>query len=510
MELLKRLRLPFTSGASVLDDTKALFREKLVDASFNHPWTPEAPLLDDPETRRAMYKIWWAYFDNTVYNSVEDGGYRDAINTWLGSAKVGNLAPLFNPVERTVRAYEYVFDGNFGEDIVIDELVKPNGAKVNPKIIEPLEHIWKWSNINGWKNELLIKTATLGSCGLRIIYSTDPRDGQKIFFVPEHPSIIRLIERDARDNITQLVLEYERDEGEFLAEDENLRTRHRYVEYMSREKFWMTRDGQWWNYITEEFVETKEEATIPNVLGIVPYVLITQNRIGSDFGVPCFYGRERQIDHLNALAARINYQIHKHVSGTWLIEGGGPPPTSIKMGDQLIWYVQKEINTTSQVSVHDLVSKLNIGEAINQQGKLLLELMNALPEMKATDGEYLSHQSGGTVAHLRLPAEKRIIEARTNIESMMIKAQQIGLSLGILHNMWNIGSGTGTREAADTAYAKGLLSHRFNKRPALPLTVGDELEKAKAKQAEAAAENPDTPKVKGGNNRGIISSTSGN
>jgi hypothetical protein len=503
-EFVKSLRLG-VNPTDVLANTKALFKNISTDASFAHSYTPEAPLLDVQESRNAMYKLWWAYFDNTIYNAAEDGGYRDIVNMYLGSAKIGNLAPLFNPVERAVRAYEYVFDGSFGEEITLAEEI--DGEPVNPKIIEPINQIWKWSNINSWKNELLLRTACLGTSGLRIVYRENKGE-KKIFLIPEHPSIIKFVERDERENITQIVLEYEKVEGDYYDQD-NPRMLHRYVEYMSREKFWMTRDGSWWNFLTQKTVDTKEEATIKNRLGIVPYVLVTQTKIGSDFGVPCFYGKERMIDHLNALTAHINQQIRRHVTATWLIEGGGPKPKKIPMGDQFIWYVQKDANVGSQVSATDLVSKMDLGKAIQQQQELLAELTNAIPEMKATDGAFLSHQSGGTVAQLRLPAEQRILGARTNIEAAFVKAQQIALSLGILYKMWDLGEGWGSREIADKTYALGLENHKFINRSALPLTTDDKLTLSKARQAEAAAENPEVSGVQGGDNTSIPSTENG-
>jgi hypothetical protein len=513
MEPLKPLRLPFAVPEDVLANTKSLFRSITSESSFDKVYTPEAPLLDDFEARRWQYKIWWAYFDNKIYMGTADGGYRDLINTYLGSANIGNLATLFNPVERAVRAYEYVFDGKFGKDVKVNDTV--DGQPTNKAIIDPIKQIWKWSNINGWKNELLIKTAALGTCGLRIEIVLQPE--KKIFFVLDAPDKIKFVELDARENIIQLVREYEKVEGEFYDED-NPRMLHRYVQYMSREKFWMTRDGSWWNYVTQKTVPTKAQATVSNTLGIVPYVMVTQTKIGSPFGVPCFYGHERQIDHLNALAAHINQQIRRHVTSTWLIEGGGPKPKQMLVGDNNVWYIQKDSSIGSQVSVKDLVSRLDLGNAIKQQTELRDELANSIPEMKATDGQFLSHQSGGTVAQLRLPAEQRILGARTNIEAALVKAQQIALSLGILYNfpVWDLGFGQGSRARADKTYAEGKLDHEFNERPALPLTVDDKLTIAKASQATAAANNPNVPGVKGGNNKNIpaptpaVSSTTGN
>jgi len=510
MDFARALSLPIDSQ-TFLDETKAIISNRLVEANFAEAVTPEVPELSTSESRDRLYRIWWAYFTNHIYDSKTDGGYRDLINKSLGSHAIGNLAPLFNPVERAVRSYEYVFDGKFGEDILIDDNVAEK-QKVNAKAKAAIEDIWNWSHINEWKNKLLVRTAALGTCGLRIVYRND-NNGKRVLLIPEHPSLVRFVEKDERGNITQLVLEYDKVEGEFFGEDENKRVFHHYLEYMSKEKFWMVRDGEWWDYTANngkgEVVDTKEKATIPNRLGFVPYVFIMQTDLGGDFGVPCFYGQERRIDHLNALAAHINHQIHKHVVPTWVIEAAGPEPEFLEMGDQSIWYIHRDSSSGSQFAAHDLVSKLSLSEAITQQTKIQEELTNSIPEMKATDGQFLSHQSGGTVAHLRLPAEQRILGARNNIEFAFVKAQKIALSIGIFYGIWDLGTGTGSRTAADDAYANGLEDHKFNKRPALPLTVDDDLTVAKAKQADAAAENPTIGGVQGGNNRVIPSPNSG-
>lgn len=504
MDFLKALTLPVDTQ-TVLDAAKGVLKDQLIRANFEDVNTPEVPILATYESRQVAYKLWWAYFDNHVYEPQEWGGYRSIISDLLGDSAVGGITSFFNPVERAVRAYEYVFDGKFGEDIILDTKVD-NGNTINNVTKEAINQTWNWSNINGWKDKFLIKSAALGTCNIRIVFRND-NNGKRILLLPEHPSIVRYVERDDRGNITQLVLEYEKVEGDFFDDGDNQRQQHKYIEYMSREKFWMVKDGEWWNYTLNngkgEFVDSREEATVPNKLGIVPYVFAMLVDIGGDFGVPCFYGRERQIDHLNALAAHINYQIHKHVVPTWLIEAGGPVPELIQMGDQKIWYVKKDTSITSQVSVKDLVSKMDLNQAITQQTKLQEELTNSMPELKATDGQFLSHQSGGTVAQLRIPAEQRILVARTNLESALVKAQKIAISLGILHGIWDLGTGINSRSAADEAFAQGLEDHRFAKRPALPLTTDDRLTLAKAEQATAASQNPQIPGVQGGDNTAI-------
>ncbi len=491
MELLKGLRVPLQMPEDFFANSRALLSSVQQTATYDRVFTPEAPELDNLDTRRFLYKLWWSYYVNKTYQSIDNGGFRDYINQLLGDSRTGNLSSFFNPVERAVRAYEYVFDGAFGTEIKVE------GSK---EVTDAIGNMWKWSNIDGWKNEMLIRCASLGTVGLRVSYSTDgTSSGKRIYLTQEHPSIIREVEEDTRGNLRQIVLEYEREEGEFL-ETTNPRQLHHYVEYMSTDKFWMVRDGQWWNFQTKQAVKTKEEATIQNVIGVVPYVLVRQSLIGSSFGVPCFYGKDTAIDNLNALATYIVTQIRRHITATWLITGGGPAPTQIPMGDEYILYVQTEPGVSNPTTAKALVTPLNIGAAIQQQDKLQAEITNALPELKATDGEFLSHQSGDTVAQLRLPAEQRILNARNNIESAFVKAQKIGLSLGVFYGMWDLGTGKGLA-ASEQAFLSGAEEHKFNARPALPLTVSDKLVLAKADQAEAAAHSSgNVPAPIGGNN----------
>lgn len=476
------------------------------------------PFLDDISSRRVLYRIWWGYYTNNIYESEVDGGLRRVVNDYLSDARVGNIAGLFNPIQRVVDTYQLVFDGNFGNQIKIDEKLEDGKTPVNKAVPEALSKVWRWSNINKEKELLCRYTPTFGTCGIRIVAKNDPLpEKRRIYLKVEHPSRILDLEVDNHNNITQILLEYEIEEGDiaerFMANptgilDDFRAERRTYLirEYMSKDKFWATRDDKPYDMINK--VENGPYSSYENISGIVPYVLVPQNYVGSPFGLPSFYGHERKVDHLNALVAHINQQIRHHVTATWFLEAGGPPPDRIEIGDMTVVYVQKELGQTSSASMTPIVANLNLADAITQVKTLQEELQNSMPELKATDGQFLSHQSGGTVAQLRLPAEQRIMSARSNYEDALVRAQKIALSLGILYEVpdFDLGTGTGSREAADEAYVSGAEDHKFNDRPALPLTVDDELQIAKTEQALAAAEDPGKPAVVGGNNKTIPTS----
>lgn len=458
-----------------------------------------APLLNHADTRRILYKLWWAYYDNSVYKSINEGGWRKLINERLGDAKVGGLAGLYNPVERAADAYQFVFDGVFGDEITIDTKQPDGKTAVNDKIKAPIEQIWKWSNMTDEAELLCRYTPVLGSCGIRIAVKNDTNvDKRRVYLSIEHPNLIRDVEVDARGNIRQIILEYDKLEGEISEVGGDAQEWHSYVEYMSDKEFWMQRDGDWWNMATQQAVDTKEAAIVTNIAGFVPYVIVRHRNVGGTFGVPCFFGQEEKIDHVNALATHIAHQIHKHVTATWLLEAGGPEPDFMQLGDMNVIYVQRELGQTSAAKMEALVADLSLTESADFVSQLQTELMNSMPELKATDGQFLSHQSGGTVSQLRTPAEQRIKKGRWAIETGLVKAQKIALSLGVVYNMWDLGTGMG-RAAADKAYNDGLLDHRFAKRPALPLTVDDQLILAKAEAAEQSATAP----RQGGNNKSI-------
>lgn len=434
------------------------------------------PLLTNTDSRRLLYKLWWAYYNNTVYHSMAHGGFRGLINEYLGDLKVGSLAGLYNPVERAVEAYQYVFDGAFGDNIKLDEFQPDGKTKLNGRVKEAIDKIWLWSNMTETMELATRYAAVLGTVGLRLV--SDP-ENRRVYFVVEHPKMIRDVSLDNRGNIAEIILEYEEFEGEF--EDEFVpKTPHSFIQYMSKTKFWMKRDGLWWNPELGKTVERKEDAEIPNHAGFVPYILLKIKNVGIPFGVPCFYGQDGKINHLNALSTHISVQIHRHVTATWVIEGGGQKPEKMTVGDMNIIYIQRELGQTSAASMKALVADLKISEAGTEAARLQEELSNSMPELKATDGAFLSHQSRGTVAQLRTPAEQRIKKARKVLEEGLVRAQKMAVSYGIMMGLWDVGTGMGNRKVADDAYAKGVLDHRFPQRPALPLSVTDQLILAKA------------------------------
>jgi hypothetical protein len=440
---------------------------------------PTGSVLAD---RFYSYMAWDAYYHNQIYNSLAQGGQRENLNAILGNAAAADLAGLYNPIAEVCDLYQHVLGGTFGVDITVqsdnDKLLpalRMPGQPAPPAT--PLELIWQWSSIQQAKQILCSLAPRHGNVGLRIVARRAvevngkqvelPLEQRRVFIKPEHPRIIRDVERDERGNVIAIELEY--DEATGLGDDREV---ERIREQMTKTEFrlWTVKQGT-----------LEPRAQYANELGVVPYVLLDHQPSGETWGLNAFYRAAPLIDRLNALATHVNIMIHRHVRATWLVAAAGGSPEQMDFSGGNILYVNTQTTGGSVPLVEPLVAPLNLADAIEQTKALQEQVEDRLPELKATAGKFLANQSGETVAQLRKPAEDRLALARVNYEDALVRAQQIALSFGVLYELWDVGTGMGTREAAERAYRNGYEDHVFNDRELLPLTETERLVIAESK-----------------------------
>ena len=394
--------------------------------------------------RHLAYDLWDAYYANTVYGRVASGGQREYINADLGNASAADLAGLYNPVAAVVDLYLHVFAGAFGKEITVDAA---------PPLAAAIDQIWQWSNLTIEKQPLCRLAAMHGTVGLRIVaHDHADKAKRRVYIKPEHPKIIRDAELDDRGNVTAIQLEYDRTSG--LADNAST-TRIRETITKTEVRLETVTHG----------IATPREA-YPNALGIVPYVLLRHEHIGETWGRNAFYKVREPLDRLNALMSHVDVQIHRHVRAKWLLAAAGAAPQEFDFGDLSLVYVDTR-NSTGTPMAQPLIANLDLTGAIAQTRLQLESIEDNLPELKATQGSFLSGQSGETIAELRRPAEEKLGLARANYEDALVRAQQIAVSWGILLGLWDVGTGTGDQAAADRAYHGGYEDHAFNVRPLL-------------------------------------------
>jgi hypothetical protein len=415
------------------------------------------------QDRLASYRLFQAYYDNRIYDLQLYGGQREILNSLLGADAASDLSGIYNPVSQVVDLYQHVFGGEFGSDITAIP-----GPKAD-RILDPLKQVWTWSNLNVRKQEICQIGPTCGAIGLRIVADNDVVSAKRrVYIKPEHPETILDVSYDTRGNIKAVLLQYDIEAG--LDENKTVTTLR---ELQTKDAFtlWTVVDGRLTPY-----------DSYPNLLGVVPYVIVHHSPPkGGMWGLNAFYRVLPALDRLNFLIAHINKQIIRHVRATWLIEGTGAAPSAMDMSGNSILYVNSG-NSIGKTAATPMVAPLSLADSIAEARMIVDFLEDALPELKATGGKFLSNQSGETVAQLRKPAEDRLQLARTNYEDGMVRAQQIALSLGVLYGLWDLGTGSDTRAAADAAYQGGYETHTFNTRGLLPLTEMERVQVVTAKQ----------------------------
>lgn len=431
--------------------------------------------------RRTVYDADEAYYHNTAYDPLSLGGLREQINAVLGNTAAADLAGLYNPVAEVVDLYQHVFGGSFRlstDDPAEDQPTDIRAVTDNPALLGALDLLWRTSNLDVTKQALCRLPPLHGTCGIRVRAVNDPDPARRrVYLKPEHPRIIRDVELNERGDVTAIILEYDITTG---LDNGTTNTQEIITirEEMTKERLSV--------YRVQGSAQVPYGAgSYPNALGVVPYVLLTHQDGGEAFGLSAWYRARGPLDRLNALMTHTDVNIHDHVNVVWVIAGGGAAPTTIDLTGRKVLYV----NTAAggNVSATPLVANLNLADSIARARQQIDLIEDRLPELKAVVGRFLSGQSGETIAQLRAPAEQRLGLARARYEDALIRASQIAVSWMVLLGMVDIGTGIGTREAAEAAYRDGLEEFSLNRRPLLPPT---EQAPSAAPQPRATAPTP--------------------
>lgn len=408
------------------------------------PFTQQRkPSVDAWHDRKSQYEVYDLYYHNAIYARYADGGLRDQINRALGHQSAQDIEGFYNPIADVVDVYAHVLNGAFGRDIVLDP------AASNMALMPHLTQLWQWSNMSIFQQLLCRWTPLHGTAGIRVV--ADPLR-RRVHQQVEHPSIIRDVEQDNRGYVTDIELEYADTSG--ISDDQQTVTiRERQTK--DRIRTWYVEQG---GYLTPR---SDDE----NTVGFVSYVLVPHIITGTPFGLNAFYRITTALNYLNSLIAHRDLLIHDHLNAPLVVAVDGEPPKEYPMGDgRMVWHINMR-NQSGQPLLKYAVPDLDLPgtqAAIEQQVQFIED---RLPELKATLGKFVSGQSGETIAELRKPAEDRLKRARENYEDALCRSQQMALSWGIVLGLWDVGTGMGTRAAADAAYRRGLLDHRFADRP---------------------------------------------
>lgn len=473
----------------------ASFLGKLFGSNFANSNRNEIVDVTHSE-RLQMYDLLNAYYVNNVYTRTLFGGQLDYINKSLGEAASQELYGLINPIEQVVELYaQNTFSGGFGDSFYVDDNILDGRTKkpANPKILEPINKLMRWSNFNAQKDRYARINALFGNCGIRIVvkvgadYPNDSIADRRVYLQFEHPALIEDYVTDGRDNVSQVLTKHHVVEGDLSFDAAFKRKAHIYRTLLTKDNFQTQRDNALYNITGLKDPNTQSEpeeavsgsfANYPNIYGFVPYSVSAFRRNDGKWSSWAFMGSENVIDRMNALSSHIDKQIFRHVNVTWMVTTTGDEPKEFNMSGNRILVIKRKANmegVTGDTKIEPLIANLSIGDAIAKLQMNMDILSDKLPELKAINGKFLAGQSGETIAQLRKPAEDKLLAFRGNAESTLIRAMQQALSVGVVLGIWDVGTNTGDIQSANKAYQSGMLDFRFNDRPALTITQQEKL-----------------------------------
>jgi hypothetical protein len=426
---------------------------------------------------KEAYRVRDLMLDGTVYaprRGTAGGGYLWDIQRALGKpcdADAPPILPYYNPVPAVVGCYQNAVGGRLGEELKVED---PNGDPLKRAVEDAIRRVWRWSNLDASLEELTTLVANQGTAGIRVVSEGGP--DPRVYLRFDHPGAIADAEEDARGNLVNVLLRYQTYFQENLGDP--------YTPVEVEELIGKQRHSQLIGGVQQ--LEADQQR---NALGVCPYVVIRHaRRTGEFFGRHAYDGSEMPIHGINWGLSQVDEATARAINETVFMAGAGDAPDEMQLGRLTAMYV-KLSNGVPAPEMKYIVPQLAIGETGESIVRNVELLYTRQPELILNALKLLSGTSGETLAQVLKPVEAAVLRARRMYESAIVSAVQIALSAGVLLGLWDLGTGTGTADAADRAYdgGQGPEAFRFADRPALPPTPQQMLTTAQASVADKQA-----------------------
>lgn len=430
------------------------------------------------------FDAYWHYITLTLQNDPKEVPWRDQY-TMLRSFYLSNgtydvlqayfagrgfkdheLKELRNPAYRVVEFYATkLWPGKLPEALPIEA--------ENEAILPMIEQVWQWSNWGVEKQVAARWFAVYGDMFLKISTNadadTDEVDPTRVFIQNLDPRYVTDFDVDERGFLTyaRLDISMTRRNGDKL-------------EPYTRTEIWDKRDGSYrlWEHkhgldadLAKLGLPHTENALADFGIDFVPIVWAQFRPIGEERGSGAFSLQISKIDEANRLATRLHQIMFRHNKPTWALEANAidasgrplPPPRvgegvneEIEVDDDTFLKLPGQSRAVPLVPNLDYASHL---AAINAQ---MSELKADLPELAYSDLRD-RELSGRAIKNLLGDAIDRLLEARGNAETALIRAHQMALTIGVQAGLF---SDPGTFES-------GALEHTIAYRDPFPPTIDE-------------------------------------
>lgn len=433
------------------------------------------------------------------------------------------LKSLRNPVHRVVEFYATVLLSGTAEEALplrTSEEGSSAGDPRNGNLARAIKLIWAWSNLDQRKQVLKRYVAIYGQCFIKVV---SPRDASRVHFQLIKPASVTDFDKDDRGNITYMRLDspFEKEEGQPPRRVKKVHTEiwRKVTKDKGSPGYYRTWERASLEDSSTDTVPTERALGTPatsyelstrrgldsGTLGFdfVPFVDVSAMDTGEKRPKPIYEHALALIDEQNRMATRHHDLLFRYNKPFKAVQGIGndasgrpiappqignlggdtrsvappEPPRSAGFAAHLLGDSRDDLSLGGDIlfglpgnaQLTDVTPNLNFEAARSAILDMATELREELPELIYYELKDRSELSGRAIRLLLAGAVDRASEMRANIQTVIIKADKMALTIAQVRGLPGFGpSQIGT-------YNRGEgFRHEFEPTDILPVS---ELEK---------------------------------
>lgn len=416
---------------------------------------------------RDQYRLLKAYYLNN--------GLYEILSAMLKAVgeKDGALKPLRNPAFRVVEFYAAkLWPGTLPQALPIEAKKK--------EIVPAIEQLWQWSNWAIEKQTCARWFANYGDMFIKVATKGEPVN--RVFLQNIEPEYVTDFDADERGYLTYIRMDIPRTRRNAEGKLE----RYTHTEVWTKETYRLWEHDHGLNAEFAALGTPKVETPLASFgIDFVPVVWVPFRSIGDVRGTGAFTLQIDKIDEINRQATRLHQILFRYNKALWILlanakdTAGRPlaPPTiggqTTKPGEMGTMNLEDDsvMGLPGFSDLKGLVPDIKYQEALGILNAQVDEVERDLPELAYFRLREAGELSGRAIKLLLGDAIDRLVEARGNGEAGMIRAHQMGLTMGAKAGLKGF-AGLGTFETGD-------FEHKFVERDAFPLSDYDRAETAK-------------------------------
>jgi hypothetical protein len=410
--------------------------------------TVQDPLESADNAREAeiFYNQLGAYYaTNGLYTNLSY-----ALEDWTPA-----MRPLRNPANRSVEFFvSKLMPGTLPEALPV--------IADNERIVEPIETVWKWTNLNA-KKPMAIRWFSI--YGDLWIHPTSNDTNTRVYMQFLKPQVITEWTEDDRGFVDYLRLDVPQGElthTEVWSPDWYATWEHRFGRYAQVD------------HLGEPL---QEGPTSEFGIDFVPFVHTKFRDVGDKRGWGAYTHCLDKIDEANKMATRLHQMLFRYnkpyfgVSANSVDSSGAPLPPPNMTGieedaseDTMIYNLPGNSTMTS------LIPDIRYADALAVLQDQIGDIEKDLPELAYYGLKEQSDLSGKAIRLLLSGAIDRTEEARANFEQGLQRAENMALTMGVHLELFDQSIGN---------YDAGDFDHQYTKRDVLEVSTDEKADTLK-------------------------------